>query len=70
MYIAIYVTDNVKPSVKEIADIDVSAISDDLFLIIIDRVNEVYKELGGTDQVAKSKEFTAALVARWKQEHS
>ena len=49
------------PAMKDYASLDPKSVSDKQILASINRVKEIYDDLGGTDQVAKGTEFLTRL---------
>lgn len=67
MYAAMQATNSNHPNVGEIAKWDVDSISDEMLSATVLIVGATYRELGGTDQVAKSNALTRRLVEVWKE---
>ena len=51
-----------RPSIQKVAGIDTALMTDELILVVARDVIQVYNELGGTDQVAKSSELARKLL--------
>jgi len=62
MYVTGKITGKTRPKSAEIANMDLSLLTDELISEAIDDVFVVYDSMGGTDAVAKGKEFVGEVL--------
>lgn len=67
-YYVSQLVDNVKITAQMIENIDITILDSSDVLKCAEMVLKIYKDLGGTDKVAKSSEFTVALIQTINQE--
>lgn len=70
MYAALSICKDKEPSIESIKDIDINAVTDEMILECLDETKAIYEQLGATDQVAKSREFTNKLLEAVDQKYS
>lgn len=59
--LVVSVIGKLKPTIQEIANLDLTRITEENFRISYSRVHQLYDELGATDQIAKG----SALLSKW-----
>jgi len=62
MFVTCLLTNKIKPTAKEIAEIDISALNDELIITAIEEVYVIYDAMGGTNAVAKGTEFVSETL--------
>jgi len=62
MFVTCLLTDNIKPTPTQIADIDISKLNDDLIKIAIEDIYVIYDSMGGNNAVAKGTEFVSETL--------
>jgi len=67
MYVVGKLTKKIKPSVKHIAAIDLTLLTDDVLNEAIQNTFIVYDAMGGTNSVAKGKEFVNEVLGQLKE---
>jgi len=69
VYLSAVCTSKMKPRIKEIITIDTNTIEESKIEKVIEDVNVLYDSLGGTNAVAKGKEFINELKDLMKEEY-
>ena len=67
MYVVGKLTKKIKPSVKDIAAINLNLLTDDILNEAIQNTFIVYDAMGGTNSVAKGKEFVNEVLGQLKE---
>jgi hypothetical protein len=67
MEVALRLSNSPRPQLKTIASIDLDNITVDLMSSCLRKVSSIFAALGGTDQVAKGRDFTAALLEKHRE---
>jgi len=61
MYVVCRMTTKLSPLAKDIAELDISSITDDLLNEAIENTSIVYDTMGGTNAIAKGREFVSEI---------
>ena len=67
MYVVGKLTNKIKPKAIDIANIDLETLTEDIKIEAIDNTFIVYDSMGGTNGVAKGKEFVQEVIGQLKE---
>ena len=67
MVVACFATESAKPSPKQVAEIDIATISDEMLKSALSDVQEIYDSLGSTEKAAKGPEPLTKLKEKLQE---